>query len=65
MSACMWLLWLFTSVLFLPSLSASNIGGTRQDILQNDDGGYRNILVAISRSVPEDLSLLSVMQVRL
>jgi len=59
----MWMLWLFTLVLFLPHLLASNIGGTRQDILQNDNGGYENILVAISRAVPEDLNLLHKVQV--
>jgi len=58
MSAFMRMLWLFSSVLFLPHLLASNIGGTRQDILHNDNGGYENILVAISRAVPEDLNLL-------
>jgi len=45
--------------------AASNIGGTRQDIQQNQYGGYEDLLIAISRAIPEDLSLVEKLHVSL
>jgi len=57
---------LLFSIFFLArNAAASNIGGTRQDILQNQYGGYENLLIAISKAVPEDLSLVEKLKVSL
>lgn len=40
-----------------------NVGGTRQNIVHDSDGGYTSILLAIDESVPEDLALIDRIQV--
>jgi len=58
--------FLSLSIFFLvQNVATSNIGGTRQDILQNQYGGYENLLIAISKAVPEDLTLVEKLKVSL
>ena len=42
----------------------SNIGATRQDITHYPDGGYGTLLIAINDNVPEDLSIITAIQVQ-
>jgi len=50
-------------LILLSAASASNIGGTRQDIQLDADGGYHNILIAIDEGVPYDSTLITNLQV--
>lgn len=60
----MHLLWTIFLVGLASSVSSSNIGATRQDILHDStDGGYTNILVAIDGKVADDFSMIDTIKV--
>ena len=44
-------------------VQASNIGGDREDIELTNDGGYARLLVAIDENLPENLDILTNIQV--
>ena len=59
------LLRLCTLCYLLTLARSSNIGGDRQDINLNSDGGYTDLLVAIDEQVSENLDILTNLQVEM
>ena len=57
------LFYLLFTLLLAVLVTSSNIGNTKQDINLDKDGGYTDLLVAIDEKVPEDLSILTKLQV--
>ena len=45
------------------AVNASNIGGDRQDINLSNDGGYTDLLVAISERVTENTEIINKLKV--
>ena len=45
------------------AVTASNIGGDRQDINLSNDGGYTDLLVAISERVTENTEIINKLKV--
>ena len=57
---------LIPAVILLSSLTlvmCSNIGGTRQDLKLDADGGYTDLLIAIHDNVPQDSKIISAVKV--
>ena len=57
------LFYLLFTLLLAVLVTSSNIGNTKQDINLDIHGGYTDLLVAIDEKVPEDLSILTKLQV--
>ena len=45
------------------AVNSSNIGGARQDINLSNDGGYTDLLVAISERVTENTEIINKLKV--